>query len=92
MGAYYDPVEGMDLLRAQRGLLVWLAPQLGLAQATLSYWREVPAEQVLLVEHFTGIPRHLLRPAIYRPPWRREAEKSVKRNIKKLISQPVENA
>lgn len=67
--AYIGGMHGVDLLRAQRGLLSWLAPKLGLTQPALSLWTRIPAERCLEIEKITGIPRHLLRPDLWTPPW-----------------------
>jgi len=63
---------GVDLLRAQRGLISWLAPRLGISQPALSKWSQIPAERALKIEKITGIPRHLLRPDLWTPPWGEE--------------------
>ena len=60
---------GIELLRAQRGLMTWLAPQLGLTVSTLSGWIRVPAERVHEIEQLTGLPRYFLRPDLWAPPW-----------------------
>lgn len=63
---------GTDLLRAFPGLLSWLAPRLGVSQPNLSQWTQVPAERARDIEQVTGIPRHLLRPDLWPPPWQED--------------------
>ena len=64
---------GMDLVRSQRGLPLFLARSLGLAASTVSGWERVPAERVHEVERLSGVPRYWLRPDLWAPPWVREA-------------------
>ena len=65
---------GMQLIRAQRGLLSEVARALGLTRAAVVKWTEVPADRVVEIERITGIPREALRPDLYsrlsRPPRR----------------------
>jgi DNA-binding transcriptional regulator YdaS (Cro superfamily) len=42
-----------------------LARDLGITASALWQWQTVPAERVIQVEKFTGIPRHELRPDLY---------------------------
>ena len=42
-----------------------LARALGISQAAISQWRQVPYSRVLTVEQITGVPRYELRPDIY---------------------------
>lgn len=46
-----------------------LASKIGIRQNAISNWlrrrKKVPAERVLMVERFTGVSRHDLRPDIY---------------------------
>lgn len=65
-------VTGIDLLRVQRGCMVWLARQLGMRHSTLSGWTVVPVRHVHRIERLTGLPRYLLRPDLWAPPWARE--------------------
>ena len=58
--------NGMDLIRARRGLLAEVAHSLGLTRAAVVKWPQVPAERVVEVERITGIPREQLRPDLYR--------------------------
>lgn len=44
-----------------------LARALGISQAAVSQWRQVPVNRVLDVERITGVSRHDLRPDIYGP-------------------------
>lgn len=67
----------MDLIRSQRGLITWLAPRLRLSQSSISMWQRVPAERAHEIERLTGIPRHLLRPDLWTPPWREGPEAAI---------------
>jgi DNA-binding transcriptional regulator YdaS (Cro superfamily) len=60
--------NGMDLIRAQRGLQAKVAHGLGVTRAAVVKWRQVPAERLLEIERITGIPRELLRPDLFRTP------------------------
>ena len=60
--------DGMDLIRAQRGMLAKVAHGLGFTRAAVTKWDKVPAEHLPAVERITGIPRHELRPDICHPP------------------------
>lgn len=42
------------------------AKRLGLTRPATYHWRQVPEKYVLLVEKITSIPRHELRPDLYR--------------------------
>lgn len=42
-----------------------LARDLGISQAAISQWRQVPYSRVLTVERITGVSRYELRPDIY---------------------------
>ena len=81
----------MDLIRAYRGLISWLAPRLGLGQPAISNWDVIPAERVPQIEEITGFPRHLLRPDLWQPPWPTEPQLlGSRKKIKKSdISQPA---
>lgn len=58
-------MQGMDLLRAQRGLMTKVADDLGITRGAVAMWHRVPAERVLEVERITGFSRHDLRPDLY---------------------------
>lgn len=58
-------MNGMDLIRSQRGTMAKIAAELRLSRAAVAMWRKVPAERVVEVERATGISRHLLRPDLY---------------------------
>lgn len=60
--------NGMELIRAQRGLMAKVAMELGVTRAAVVKWDRVPAEQLPEVERITGIARHDLRPDICPPP------------------------
>jgi DNA-binding transcriptional regulator YdaS (Cro superfamily) len=59
--------DGMDLIRAQRGLLAKIAHELGVTRAAVAKWERVPAERVVHIEKITGIPREKLRPDLFEP-------------------------
>jgi len=83
---------GMDLLRSQRGLVTWLAPRIGLSQSAVAMWTRIPAERARDIEEVTGIPRHLLRPDLWTPPWQTEPHRGITRKKNKKqsdISAPV---
>jgi hypothetical protein len=61
-------MDGMDLIRSQRGLLARVARECGLTRASVVKWPRVPAERLVEIERITGIARHLLRPDICPPP------------------------
>lgn len=47
-----------------------VAKHVGLTRAAVSYWKMVPAERLMEVSAFTGIPARRLRPDLYpRDPW-----------------------
>lgn len=52
-------------LAEERGRLKKLAKAFEISPAAISQWDRIPAERVLDVEKFTGIPRHELRPDLY---------------------------
>ncbi len=54
-----------EAIRAAGGIGA-LARSLGLSQPSVSNWRRVPSERVVAVEAATGVPRHTLRPDLYR--------------------------
>ena len=55
----------------QRGVVAkHLAVQLGVSRPLISQWRTgtpIPADRVPAVEAYTGIPRYLLRPDLWKP-------------------------
>lgn len=61
-------MDGMQLIRSQRGLMAKVARDLGLSRSAVADWQRVPAELLPAVEASTGIPRHQLRPDICFPP------------------------
>ncbi len=63
--ANLESLKGLDRLRAIRGMAARVARGLGVSQAAVSKWPEVPAERVLTVARITGIPRGELRPDLY---------------------------
>jgi DNA-binding transcriptional regulator YdaS (Cro superfamily) len=60
-------MDGMTLIRAQRGLLAKVARGCNISRAAVATWPRVPAERLPEVERITGIPRQLLRPDICPP-------------------------
>jgi DNA-binding transcriptional regulator YdaS (Cro superfamily) len=64
-------MNGMDLIRSQRGMMAEIARGLGLSRAAITKWPRVPAERVVAVEKITGIPRQLLRPDLWSTPCHR---------------------
>lgn len=58
--------NGMDKIRAQRGLMAKIARELGVTRAAVNKWTAIPAERVVEVERITGIPREELLPDLYR--------------------------
>ncbi len=60
-------MNGMDLIRAKRGMLAKVAHELGLTRAAVVHWDRVPAERVVEIERITGISRQKLRPDLYTP-------------------------
>ncbi len=63
--------SGVELLRAERGMLAFVARSLGITRGAVTRWEVVPAARVLDVERATGIPRERLRPDLYQQPRRK---------------------
>lgn len=61
-------IDGMDLIRAKRGMLAKVAHGLGFTRAAVVKWDRVPAEYLPRVEEITGIARCWLRSDICPPP------------------------
>lgn len=63
-------MEGMALLRAQRGLMARVAKALDVTPGAVAQWKKIPAERVVEIEQASGIPRQKLRPDLFeqRPP------------------------
>ena len=59
-------MNGIALLRSQRGLMAKTARALGITRSAVAQWRVVPADQVIAVEAASGIAREDLRPDLYR--------------------------
>ena len=66
-------MDGMTLIRQQRGLIAKIARELGIKGSAVSMWTKVPAERLPDVERITGIPRYKLRSDICPPPAHRDA-------------------
>jgi DNA-binding transcriptional regulator YdaS (Cro superfamily) len=66
-------VAAWAAIKASRRVnLAWLADRLGLRRQAVQQWRAVPAERVVEISRWTGIPREELRPDLYEPltaPW-----------------------
>ena len=59
----------LNVWRAKRGItLDGFACAFGVNKTTVMRWEEgkIPAERVVEIERETGIPRHVLRPDLYR--------------------------
>lgn len=50
---------------AKAGGVSKLAEALGIAAPSVSQWRRIPVERVLILEQLTGISRHAMRPDIF---------------------------
>jgi pyruvate kinase len=61
-------MEGMELIRSQRGLMASIARGLGITRAAVATWKRVPAERVAEVSRLTGLPMGALRPDMFGPP------------------------
>lgn len=63
------PFESLQVAVSRAGSQSALARICGVSQTAVWKWlqssKRLPAEQVLVVERETGVPRHLLRPDIY---------------------------
>lgn len=62
-----DPV--LHQVQSKRGTAVRIADACGITRPAVWNWRRVPAAYVLTVERVLGIPRHLIRPDLYQPPY-----------------------
>lgn len=65
--------SGLVAALAASGKAVNLAARLGITPQAINAWTRVPADRVLEVEEFTGVPCWVLRPDLYRKPERSEA-------------------
>lgn len=52
------------------GGITELARKLGIKHPAFHSWTRVPAERIIDLEAVSGIPRHELRPDLYKPPVR----------------------
>ncbi len=59
-------MSGVNEIGKEPGMKAALARHLGISPAAVSKWDRIPAERVVEVESFTGIPRERLRPDLYR--------------------------
>jgi DNA-binding transcriptional regulator YdaS (Cro superfamily) len=66
-------MNGMELIRAKRGLIAKIGRELGIRASAVSMWTNVPAERLPEIERITGIPRYDLRPDICPRPQATEA-------------------
>lgn len=55
----------LEFLSAKRGRQKALAAELKCSPSAISMWKQVPAERVAQVSHFTGISREDLRPDLF---------------------------
>ena len=58
--------EAFKKLFSIHGAASQLARDLGISRSAIAQWKKVPAERVVDVERYTGIPREELRPDIFR--------------------------
>lgn len=62
VGAMEHLIKHID---AKRGRLTELARALGITPAAIKQWSIVPADKVVAISAYTGIPRQKLRPDLY---------------------------
>lgn len=62
-----DPV--LKMVHNVRGTAPRIAQVCKINREAVWNWQRVPAEHVLRVEALLGIPRHLIRPDLYPPPY-----------------------
>jgi hypothetical protein len=62
-----DPV--LHMVRSKRGTAPRIAQACGIMREAVWNWPQVPARHVLTVERVLEIPRHLIRPDLYPPPY-----------------------
>lgn len=55
----------LEYLNAERGRRIKLAVALEIAPASISQWKNIPADRVLDIERLTGVSRHDLRPDVF---------------------------
>jgi DNA-binding transcriptional regulator YdaS (Cro superfamily) len=60
------PLAGVRLAAKAAGGMRPLARLLGIAHPALYRWRQIPAGRIVEIERLTGVPRHLLRPDLYK--------------------------
>jgi DNA-binding transcriptional regulator YdaS (Cro superfamily) len=60
----FDP--GLRAAIKAMGSMTDLAEAIGVAPQAIAQWRIVPVERMEAVEDATGVPRHRLRPDIYK--------------------------
>jgi DNA-binding transcriptional regulator YdaS (Cro superfamily) len=58
-----DPIK--RYFKEEEGRAYRLAKHLHITPQSVYKWKKVPAERVIQVEQFTGIPRTTLRPDVY---------------------------
>lgn len=59
----------LSMVRGVRGTAVRIATACGINREAVWNWQQVPAKHVLVVEQTLDIPRHLIRPDLYPPPY-----------------------
>lgn len=52
-------------IKAERGRLSSLASFLNITPGAVAQWTMVPADKLVAIEGFTGIPRQVLRPDLF---------------------------
>jgi Putative antitoxin of bacterial toxin-antitoxin system, YdaS/YdaT len=61
--------NAQEILTLHKVKRIDLAAHLGVTPGAISGWGRFPAERVPLIEEFTGIPRHELRPDLWDAPF-----------------------
>lgn len=70
----------LELVRNERGTAPRIAAACGIQREAVWNWRRVPAGHVLTIERLLGIPRHLIRPDIYEPPYHPRTKRWLQNN------------
>ena len=61
-----DP--GKEAVLTAAGGLKPIAEALGISSPAVHKWPKIPAQRVIALELFTGVPRYVQRPDIHHPP------------------------